>query len=352
MPSSDLVCIRTDSSEQIGSGHVMRDLVLAQALRRRGSNVEFACRVAQGDSIAVLESAGFMVHRLSENNFSEASDAIEVARLFDQHRRKCSLLVVDHYGLGSQWESSLRSRVGRILVIDDLANRAHDCDILLDLNPYQDMERRYNGLVPSYCKCFIGPRFALLREEFRQIRPSVSLRTRVQRILVFMGGADAGNATCKALVAASMLGGAELVIDVVVGRSNPHTDQVKAQCENLSRVYFHHAVENMAELTAAADVAISAGGTSLWERCYLGLPSVAIAIADNQIEQLRLASSAGCVIFLGDSGEVSAERIARTVEHLVAETECLRRMSAACFQLMSANQCEQQLLEVIFETRA
>lgn len=162
MTTSNLVCIRTDSSELIGTGHVMRDLALAQALGQRGSKVEFVCRPAPGDSITMLESAGFTVHRLLEKEFSEASDAGEVARLLDRSCKNCDLLVVDHYGLGSPWESSLRSSVGRILVIDDLANRAHDCDVLLDQNLYSDMERRYDGLVPPYCKRLLGPGYALL----------------------------------------------------------------------------------------------------------------------------------------------------------------------------------------------
>jgi len=140
----------------------MRDLALAQALGQRGSKVEFVCRPAPGDSITMLESAGFTVHRLLEKEFSEASDAGEVARLLDRSCKNCDLLVVDHYGLGSPWESSLRSSVGRILVIDDLANRAHDCDVLLDQNLYSDMGRRYDGLVPPYCKRLLGPGYALL----------------------------------------------------------------------------------------------------------------------------------------------------------------------------------------------
>jgi UDP-2,4-diacetamido-2,4,6-trideoxy-beta-L-altropyranose hydrolase len=328
----------------------MRDLALAQALHRCGSTVEFACRPAPGDSISVLESAGFTVHRLLEKEFSEASDAGEVAHLLDRSRRKCDLLVVDHYGLGSPWESGLRSRASRILVVDDLANRAHDCDVLLDQNLYSDMERRYDGLVPPYCKRLIGPGYALLREEFHRMRPVVRPRKSIRRILLSMGGADAGNATSKALAAVSLLGAAELVADVVVGGSNPHAAQVKAQCETLPNTYFHQAVENMAEFVAAADIAISAGGISLWERCYLGLPSVAIAIASNQIETLGAADSAGCITFLGNSSAVSAEQLAGAVQCLVTEPENLCKMSEACFQLMSTNQGEHNLREAIFET--
>jgi UDP-2,4-diacetamido-2,4,6-trideoxy-beta-L-altropyranose hydrolase len=278
----------------------MRDLALAQALGRRGSKVEFACRPARGDAIGVLESAGFRVHRLLGNSAGEASDAAEVALLLDRSRINCSWLVVDHYGLGSQWESNLRSRVGRILVIDDLANRAHDCDVLLDQNLYSDMERRYDGLVPPYCKRLLGPGYALLREEFRRMRPAVRPRKSIRHMLLSMGGADAGNATSKALAAVSLLGAAALVTDVVVGWANPHVAQVKAQCETLPNTYFHQAVENMAELVAAADIAISAGGISLWERCYLGLPSVSIAIASNQIETVRC----GAGIFRGSESDV------------------------------------------------
>jgi len=328
----------------------MRDIALAESLRVHGASVEFVCRRLPGDSNELLERFGFVVHRLV-GGVSD-SDAAEVGRLLDMRHQSYDWLVVDHYELDARWESKLRLRVGRMLVIDDLANRAHDCDVLLDQNLYSDMVRRYDGLVPSRCKCLLGPGYALLRDEFRRMRPAARPRKSIQRMLLSMGGADAGNATSNALAAVSLLGEAELVTDVIVGWANPHAAQVKAQCETLPNTYFHQAVENMAELVTAADIAISAGGISLWERCYLGLPSVAIAIASNQIETLRATESAGCITFLGNSSAVSAEQLAGAVQHLVTEPERLCKMSEACFQLMSANKGEQLLLEAIFETCA
>jgi UDP-2,4-diacetamido-2,4,6-trideoxy-beta-L-altropyranose hydrolase len=352
MPRTPSICIRADSSEQIGTGHVMRDLVLAQAFRRRGFNVEFLCRTAQGDLTEAVESSRFRVHRMSGSSHNVLSDAKEAGQILDAEQSHFDWLVVDHYGLDSQWESSMRTYADRIFVIDDLANRPHDCDVLLDQNLYNDMQHRYDNLIPNDCKRLLGPSYALLRQEFVQQGSAARPRKSIQQILLSMGGADAGNETSKALEAISAAARADIVTDVIVGSANTHSDQLRTMSAALSHVNFHVAPKNMVELMVAADVAVGAGGISLWERSYLGLPSIAVAIADNQIEQLKAADSAGCIIYLGQGDAVSAEKIGLALRTLIDNPTQLHEMSRACLQLMSSHKGEQELLEAILGTTA
>jgi UDP-2,4-diacetamido-2,4,6-trideoxy-beta-L-altropyranose hydrolase len=201
--------------------------------------------------------------------------------------------VVDHYALDARWESSMRNVVKKIMVIDDLADRLHDCDVLLDQNFYTDMSCRYDGKVPPHCQLLLGPRYALLRDEFRQLHEQVMPRSgRVKRVLVFFGGVDFDNYTERAIEVLASIGDQNWHVDVVIGAHHPHREEVEAICSE-QRFVCHVQTSRMAELMALADVAIGAGGTATWERCCLGLPTLTLCVADNQGKQIADAASEG-----------------------------------------------------------
>lgn len=233
-------------------------------------------------------------------------------------------VVVDHYALDWRWESALRPVAGRLLVLDDLADRRHDCDLLLDQNFYCDMSSRYAGKVPNECQLLLGPRFALLRDEFLQLRQHCVARGKtVQRVLVFFGGVDAQNYTQKALAALASVRRAALQVDVVVGAQHPQRASIEALC--LQEGYRCHVqTTRMAELMAKADLAIGAGGTATWERCCLGLPTLAASTAANQERQLLDAAAAG-LIYAPDVTADVQEVFARHLEALL-ENGALRHL--------------------------
>lgn len=205
-------------------------------------------------------------------------------------------LVVDHYALDARWEIRLRGVARRILAIDDLADRRHDCDALLDQNFYADGPARYDALVPGHCLRLIGPRHALLRREFGAAR--ARLRERgdvVRRLLVFFGGVDARNLTGAALDALDDLG-MDVDVDVVIGAAHPQRVALEARCATQRRTTLHVQAANMAELIAAADVGVGAAGVATWERCSLGLPTLAFAVAANQQALLHDAAREGLVL--------------------------------------------------------
>ncbi|MHB8917542.1 MAG: UDP-2,4-diacetamido-2,4,6-trideoxy-beta-L-altropyranose hydrolase, partial [Desulfocucumaceae bacterium] len=312
----------------------------------------FVCRDLPGNLCRLVEEKKHRVFRLprvSEEyqggdgprhdymrwlGVSPETDAGETIELLIKESRP-DWLVVDHYALDSRWESEIRPYTRNIMVIDDLADRLHDCDMLLDQNLYRDMETRYTGLVPDYCRMLLGPGHALLRPEFREARKHLKERNgNVRSILVFFGGSDPTNETAKALEAIRRLKRPDINVDVVVGGANPNKVEVKQICSGMPNTRFHFQVDNMAELMAKADLAIGAGGTTTWERCFLGLPAIVIVIAQNQYETTAAVADAGALQLLGWSHEANEENIKESIERAI-ENQCdLRKMEKNALKLM------------------
>jgi UDP-2,4-diacetamido-2,4,6-trideoxy-beta-L-altropyranose hydrolase len=248
---------------------------------------------------------------------------------------KLSWLIADHYALDVRWEEQMRAFTGKIMIIDDLADRPHDCDLLLDQNLYDNLERRYDGLVPNYCVRLLGPRHALLRPEFAAARRTLRHRDgRVRRILIFFGGSDLPYETAKALDAIRLMNRSEIAVDVVVGASNPKGDQIREICQRTPNTYFHRQVENMAELMALADLAIGAGGTTTWERCCLGLPTLVLVLADNQREAAEAMSTEGAIRNVGWHADVTSTGLAEVLRMALASPDYLTAMSERSLAIM------------------
>lgn len=324
--------IRTDASQEIGTGHAMRCHTLAQALRRRGVQTTFLCQSLKGDMTDFLSAQGFSVFRLAahQHALDWQLDASQVAEIL-QREGMVDWLLVDHYALDARWESSLRPRARRVVAIDDLADRKHDCDLLLDQNLFQSADRRYDGLLPPRCVQLLGPHYALLREEFTRARSTLRLRDgQLRRVLISFGGADPGNATAKALEAVAGLANPELAVDVVVGASNPHRQAIEDQCRKLPQATFICQANNMAELMARADLAIGAGGSTTWERCCLALPSLTVVLADNQRETTLHLHELGATHYIGEVEALSAADYGNEITRMTQNPALLSRQSEIC----------------------
>ena len=294
------VTFRVDASLKMGTGHVVRCLTLAQILKENGANVEFICRKHEGSLIGKIRSSEFIVHEL------EAFEETEVdTRLAHSHwlgatqqqdtddcidilkAEKLDWLIVDHYALDEQWQKRLKPYYEKLMVIDDLADRKHQCDILLD-QTFGRQQEDYSELTPKDCQLLLSSKYALLRPEFSKWR-SYSLERRskpeFKQLLLNMGGVDVDNVTEKVLdeLKISNLSN-ELKITIVMGGSAPHLESVKLKASTLScKTEVKVDVGNMAEIMANADIAIGAAGSTTWERCCLGLPTIQFVIAKNQL---------------------------------------------------------------------
>lgn len=325
---NNTILFRVDASEQIGSGHVMRCLTLAEELRGSCDEIIFICRELPGNLIEHIEAQGFRVFRVPPEPETGAADVEQTKKVLRNHGLQPDWLIVDKYGLDKHWESALRPLVKRIMVIDDLADREHDCDLLLDQNYYRNLEIRYRGLVPNHCRQLLGPKYALLRQEFKTARRSLRVRDgSVKGILIFYGGSDPTDETTKALEAIRLLNRPDLTFAVVVGASNPRRESIQELCLAMANTKFYCQADNMAELMARADLALGAGGASNWERCYLGLPALITIVAENQRETVEALAEAGIVWNLGWHAEVGAVELVESLKALMNNPDRIREMS-------------------------
>lgn len=294
----------------------MRCVTLAKTLRDKGAGITFMCADMPGNLNGWIEEQGFPVLTLGEARARDAAAALD--RLGGQ----CfDWLVVDHYGLDIAWEGAMRTAAKRILVIDDLANRPHDCDALLDQNYFPSPSGRYHHLTPADCVLLTGPAYALLRPGFAGAGGD-NTRRENQRLLVFFGGSDPAGATLKTLGALRGMQRPEIAVDVVVGETNPQKKAIQALCKEMG-AHFYCQVENMAELMGRAGLSVGAGGTTTWERLCAGLPAIVVTIADNQVEITRNLARDGYLLYLGGHEETDEAMIARQVEALL-ENQALR----------------------------
>lgn len=346
------VAFRVDASLQIGTGHVMRCLTLADALAAQGADCLFICREHQGNLIEQIRNKGYRVHGLPTLDsvgasllaIKTTSDEISPAHSHwlgstqVEDAAACTAilaevnydwLIVDHYALDTRWELTLKPYYRKLMVIDDLADRPHLCDLLLDQNWFgDDTLKRYYERVPTHCKCYLGPEYALLKPEYVQLRASMSPRDgAVRRVLVFLGGSDPTNQTGKVLTALMLPSLEQLYVDVVIGQNHPDAKGIIAQVAAHSRITLHQGLPTLAPLMAYADLMIGAGGSTTWERMCLGLPSIVISIAANQTNTNVALMKAGFIDFLGAMSDVSVLNIADAIQRSLANPETLRVQS-------------------------
>jgi len=336
----------------------MRCLSLAEVLQTRGVQTRFVCRKHEGNLIAMLQekvmpvtvlSAPNRPSRISGNDYaawlgvSQAEDSEQTIQALKGDQP--DWLVVDHYGLDSDWERRLRPHVEKLLVIDDLANRQHDCDLLLDQNVLPGMDSGYQSLVPNHCRLLLGPRYAMLRPEFARVRASLRQRDgELKCILVFFGGSDPTNETTKALKGLFQLDRLDLIIDVVVGSSNPNKEQVRRLCNTLPNTTYHCQVDNMAELMSKADVSIGAGGSASWERCCICLPAIVTVLADNQANIAAALARTGALRNLGDAVRLNPSDYSAAVLSLTQSD--LRQMSRIAGTLVDGRGAQRLVVEL------
>jgi len=312
----------------------MRCRTLARELQRRGAAVTFLCRRQPGDLIGLLEQE-FPVLALPEQPLA-ACEGLEGRALYgawlgcsqDTDAAQClqalteagitsaSWLVADHYGLDARWEAQLLAGLAgldappKLLVIDDLADRPHQADLLLDQNFFGEAtEQRYHGLVPPQCRQLLGPHYALLGPEYAQLHLLVPPRTELRRVLVFCGGVDPANLTGRAMEALMDPALAHLAVDVVLGLQSPHRQPVAELVARRPHTTLHNPLPSLAGLITRADLAIGAGGATTWERSCLGLPSLVVAIAANQLPFAQALDQAGHLQLLGNGTSVTVEQI-------------------------------------------
>jgi UDP-2,4-diacetamido-2,4,6-trideoxy-beta-L-altropyranose hydrolase len=346
------VYFRVDASVEIGTGHLLRCLSLAAGLKKRGVNTFFISRdispnlskliAESGSQLIFLETKNYQIsHSRNQSHYSswlrvsQEQDAKETIEAIGSSN--CHWLVVDHYAIDVTWHRFVKEHVNSIFVIDDLANRDLECDLLLDQNLFISQLDRYANKNIRQCKELLGPKYALLRDEFSKFRKLASIRgsSKIRSVLIALGGTDHNNVTLQIAKTLSSLKVSDIAFQFVVGALYPYKVELRRYCIENSFLYLEN-VSNMAELMMFSDLAIGACGSSTWERCALGLPTIPVVLADNQAPIMREGFNAG--IFLdgyfdariGNWAEFSLQ-----LENVFnGSLEEIRKVSKNCFDLV------------------
>jgi len=334
------VVFRVDASLQMGTGHVMRCLSLANELTRQGHECCFVCREHPGNLGDLIASQGHGLtllpapanYSLQETDTASDDYALWLGLRWQDDAcqtlgaispLKPDWLVVDHYALDAQWECTLSIAVDKIMVIDDLANRPHECALLLDQNLGR-VASDYDGLLPAECQSLIGPRFALLRPEFAELRKQSLERRKdpeLKRILISLGGVDRTNVTGQVLEAMGMSSlPASTELDIIMGAAAPYLDEVRHQAAQLPfKTTLSVNVKDMAARMCQADLSIGAAGSTSWERCCMGLPTITVILAENQ-RSIAEALSKYKACLLVDTSRVT-EELSELIEMYAGDVE-------------------------------
>lgn len=344
-----LILFRVDASIDIGAGHVMRCLSLANALKKTGNECRFICANQKGNLIELIQANGYFVHQLTEVRrngdfgFSKTSGLPKLDEKFDALQAltaightKADWLVVDHYQLGGEWESLMRSVSRHMMVIDDLADRSHDCDVLLD-QTFGRESSDYDKLTPLHCEALCGSQYALLRPEFAEAR-AMSLARRqtaeMKRILIAMGGVDKDNMTAlilKSVQAAKLPH--DCKITVLMGTAAPWIDDVvSVAASSHLETEVMVGIADVAAVMSQCDLAIGAPGTSSWERCCLGLPSILVVIASNQTKVAAELNAVGAACMI-DRKKIELSLVSQ-INRFVSEPKALADMSQNASRLV------------------
>jgi UDP-2,4-diacetamido-2,4,6-trideoxy-beta-L-altropyranose hydrolase len=341
------VVFRADSSAKVGTGHVARCLTLANALAAQDVRSTFVSRSdaaelerirKRGHDVVALVGAPSVNRAATAHSDWLDGDPIDDARETwgAVESVEAQWLVVDHYALDAEWESAAAPAGVRVMAIDDLADRSHACDVLLDQNLGRNFED-YDGRVPADCRRLIGPSFALLRPQFAQARARLSGKSLDRRFGVWLacaGGVDPHDVLGKVVRAWRRLGAPRPRLLLVVGSASPNLDSLKRAVADLDGADLRVDVEDMAELMERSGLFIGASGGLSWERCCLGLPAITGFVAENQLGALTALLRAGAGLSVGDWRAVSDEMLLAAFEQARGNPELFEEMGARALQLV------------------
>ena len=337
--------IRVDSSPEIGIGHMMRCLTLAQELKNNFDKIIFLTQKDSGNFIGTIMKNEFEVIFIPTTN----NDPNIIKNLLTAYSENKNFLLIDHYDIDTNFESSLKNIFERIFVIDDLANRKHDCDLLIDQNYYRDLNQRYEKLIQNGTIALLGPKYAIIRPEFRTInKKAIKKNSQIKKILVSFGGSDPTNECKKVLDALCSIENSKFEITVAAGIYNHKFEQLKKLYEKYSNIKIYSHVNDLSRLMLNSDLFIGAGGTTTWERFYMGLPSTVTIISDDQKESIEFLSDMGHVINLGLAKNVTSKTYVQTLQK--PNSDLIYNMSLHNQKLVDgngSNRIKKQIIELI-----
>lgn len=341
MENKSVIIIRVDASINMGSGHVIRCITLAEGLQAKGAKVTFICRDMAGNLISLIQQNGFKVHVLPDfidglqsikneswiDNYKEkwCQDAQQTVSILSQYN-PIDWLIVDHYALDYKWEQCVGNYSKKIMVIDDLLDRKHYCHTLLDQNIELE-DHNYDNSFVTNGKILSGGKYIILRKIFTEEKLSKRQRDgSIKHVMLFFGGGDVDNETAKALQAVTNIRLKNMVVDVVVGASNPHKQQIEEISTQIG-VNFHCQIDYIHRLMGQADLFVGSCGTTTWERFCLGLPGIVASVADNQAAAAEILAKHNLLVNLGCAKQIKVTDYEFAITSLMLNPQFVLDMS-------------------------
>lgn len=359
--------IRADANVNIGIGHVMRCLALAEWLTEQGIIPVLLSKTSNDFIVSKLASLGGKLYLLNESlnepdkkyqhsswlkgteedDAKVSTNAIEELIQFE-YKKNPLFIMVDHYSIGAPWEEQLKE-IAPILVVDDLSDRKHNCNWLVD-QTYGKTSGDYNHLVPSTAKLFIGPKYGLLRKEFSQItsQPPRVFKQKNIKVLISLGGIDKNNDACKVLSYLSQYKLiTEIAITIVTSSANPNLKKLTSYISTLTYVNLLVDVNDMATLFKTYDICIGAAGSTSWERCAMSMPTLCVVIAENQETIADNLEAANAIINLGLIENLTSTELLYQFEKVCQNEDFYTQLSHDAYALCDGLGCGRIIKEII-----
>ena len=325
------VVVRADAGVELGTGHIVRCSALLRRLGIEPASVVLVTGSLTPGIRGLVDSIGWRV-RTIEGSAEEESDARATIDIIEAIG-DVELLVVDHYRLGAAWENRVRGSIGRLVVIDDLANRPHSCDVLIDPTLDEVGSDRHAEAVVTTAR-LLGPRFALLDPAYDSWKQR-ERHGQIRSWLVYLGGATCAADVIPLVTAFREINspGVTLTLTLVLGQAFVGAEEVRLLSDPLGGVWILDWTDQMPALLTEADCAIGAPGGAQWERCALGVPTLTVLTAENQEHDAQAFESAGTTRHLGPLAEMTVERWRSAFKWALANPDEVASMSQAATKI-------------------
>ena len=304
------IYFRCDASTSIGSGHVIRCITLANFLKKKKFDTIFISKKLNGNLFSLILKEKHKIISLSKKSTMK-NEVKEIFKKLKNFNNKKDWMVVDHYSIGKKWESKIITKIPKLFVIDDLCDKFHLGNVLLNQNYLPGIKKKYRKVLSSKTKTLLGPKYAILNPEYKKARKNVNLKKdkKFTRVIIFFGGADDKNFTIKCLNIFLKYNLQNIKLDVVIGQSNKKKKIIKSMVKDTKYANLHIQISSLCALMRSADFYLGSGGTTTWERCSLGLPSIVIATGKNQISYNQELDKKGVLKYLGTAEKVNEKQI-------------------------------------------